>query len=180
MALGASGCAAHAAAAEEAPGARARELRVERQGDDIVVFAQAIVQAGRGAAWSALSDYDHLSDFIPGMLSSRTLSRSGSEAVVEQQGTAGFGPIRQKFTVRLAVTEDLHESITAAGVGGDLKRFASRYELIPVDAHRTRIVYRASIEPSTPVPPLVGVPVMRSMIRDQFDALLAEVERRAG
>ncbi|HEU0203517.1 MAG TPA: SRPBCC family protein [Burkholderiaceae bacterium] len=163
------------AAATEAPSA---EVRVERDGERILVMAQADIEADRATAWSTLCDYDHLAEFIPGMSSSRTVSRTGAEAIVEQQGSAGFGPFRQRFMLRLAVKEELHESISAAGVGGDFKRFDARYELAALDAQRTRILYRAALEPSMPLPPLVGLPVMRSMIRDQFEALVREMERR--
>jgi hypothetical protein len=44
---------------------------------------------------------------------------------------------------------------------------------------RTRIQYRATLEPNAAVPPLVGLAVMRSLIRRQFEAMLGEIERRA-
>jgi carbon monoxide dehydrogenase subunit G len=160
--------------------APANDVRVERIGDEIVVQATAEVDADRTLAWSTLSDYDRLSEFIPGMASSRTVSRDGDEAVVEQKGSAGFGPFRQKFTVVLGVRETKYESIAATGRGGDFMRFDARYELVPLDGGRTRIVYRATLVPAMPVPPLVGLPVLRSMIRGQFDALIDEVRRRAG
>lgn len=157
----------------------ANEVRVERVGDEIVVQAQAEVDADRALTWSTLSDYDRLAEFIPGMSHSRTVSRDGDEAVVEQKGTAGFGPFRQKFVLVLGVRETKLQSIAATGLGGDFKKFDARYELVPLESGRTRIVYRATLIPAMPIPPLVGLPVMRSMIRDQFFALVDEVRRRA-
>ena len=157
----------------------AAEITVEQHGNEILVHAQSEVDADRATIWSTLSDYDHLAGFIPGMSSSRTVSRTSADAVVEQKGTYGLGPFRQSFTVVLAVREDLNQSITASGIGGDFQYFESRYEIFPVGSHRARIVYQATVVPRTPVPPIIGVLAMRSMIDIQFNALLEEIRRRA-
>ena len=128
---------------------------------------------------TSYGDYDHLARFIPGMSSSRTVSRNGAEAVVEQKGSAGLGPFRRSFTVLLAVTEDLNQSISASGIGGDFRGFQSRYEIVPIGSRRARIVYQATLVPGMFVPPIVGLFAMRSVIGSQFDALLEEIRRRA-
>jgi ribosome-associated toxin RatA of RatAB toxin-antitoxin module len=155
------------------------EVQVERHGDRIWVHAESEVDADRTTIWSTLSDYDHLAQFIPDMSSSRTISRNGSEVVVEQKGSAGFGPIRQRFSVLLAVREALPESISLSGVSGDFKYFDARYDIVPLAPHRSRIVYEATMIPGTSVPSVVGLPVMRSLINAQFGALVQEVLRRA-
>jgi hypothetical protein len=88
------------------------EINVEEKGDEFLIRAQSEVEADGAAIWSTLSDYDHLAGFIPGMSSSRTVSRTGAEAVVEQKGSAGLGPFRQPFTVLLAVREEMNQSIS--------------------------------------------------------------------
>src|SRR5439155_981637 len=157
----------------------AAEITVEQHGNEILVHAQSDVDADRATIWSTLSDYDHLARFIPGMSSSRTVSRNGAEAVVEQKGSAGLGPFRRSFTVLLAVTEDLNQSISASGIGGDFRGFQSRYEIVPIGSRRARIVYQATLVPGMFVPPIVGLFAMRSVIGSQFDALLEEIRRRA-
>jgi len=162
------------------PSALARaEIHVEEKGDEFLICAQSEVDADRATIWSTLTDYDHLARFIPGMSSSRTVSRNGAEAVVEQKGSAGVGPFRQSFTVLLAVREELYQSISASGIGGDFRGFQSRYEIVPIGSHRARIVYQATLVPGVFVPPVVGLFAMRSMIGSQFDALLEEIQRRA-
>ena len=155
------------------------DVRVEQHGDRIWVHAQSDVDADRSTIWSTLSDYDHLAQFIPDMSSSRTISRDGAEVIVEQRGTVGFGPIRQRFTILLAVREELDESITIAGVGGDFRYFDARYDIVPLTPRRSRIVYEATMLPSGPMPSILRMPVMRSLIRSQFGALVQEVSRRA-
>lgn len=154
------------------------KVSVEQHGDKILVHAESEVDADRATIWTTLSDYDHLAQFIPGMLSSRTISRNGAEAIVEQKGTATFGPIHRKFTVLLAVSAG-PESIRMSGVGGDFKLYDARYEIVPLTPHHSRIVYEATIVPGIPLPPLFSLPIMRSMITSQFDALVDEMLRRA-
>jgi carbon monoxide dehydrogenase subunit G len=156
------------------------EINVEEKGDEFLVCAQSEVDTDRATIWSTLSDYDHLAGFIPGMSSSRTVSRSGAEAVVEQQGSFGIGPFRQRFTVLLAVREEMNQSISTFGIGGDFRCFKSRYEIVSLSSQRARIVYRATLVPGMAVPPVVGLFAVRSMIGTQFDALLKEIRRRAG
>jgi carbon monoxide dehydrogenase subunit G len=156
------------------------EIKVEQSGDEFLVYAQSEVDADRATIWSTLSDYDHLARFIPGMSSSRTVSHTGADAVVEQKGSAGFGPFRRSFTVLLAVREELNQSISASGIGGDFRHFESRYEIVPLGAQRARIIYQATLLPDSALPPILGLSAMRFMIGTQFNALVAEIQRRAG
>ena len=155
------------------------EISVEEKGDEFLIRAQSEVDADGAAIWSTLSDYDHLARFIPGMSSSRTVSRTGAEAVVEQKGRLGLGPFRQSFTLLLAVSEEMNQSISASGIGGDFRCFKSRYDIVPLGSQRARIVYQATLVPDMPLPPVIGLLAMRSMIGTQFDAVLAEMRRRA-
>src|SRR4051794_30849379 len=65
-----------------------REMRIERQDNQVRVHVQSDVEVDRATIWSTLSDYDHLAQFIPNMSSSRTISRDGPNVLVEQKGTA--------------------------------------------------------------------------------------------
>lgn len=166
---------AHARAADE-PGPL---VTVERDGSAIVVHAQADVPASAALAFATLTDYDHLGDFIPDIATSRTLQRDGGSSLVEQRGRASFGPFAQEFTVKLAIEESPGAWVHARLAGGDFKRFEARYELTALANGTTRVEYRATLEPTAGVPPLVGVPVMRMLIRRQFAALVSEIARRA-
>jgi len=156
-----------------------REMRIERQGNQLRVHAQSDVEVDRATIWSTLSDYDHLAEFIPNMSSSRTISRNGPNVLVEQKGTAGLGPIRHGFTVTLAVTERLDESISLSELGGDFSRFDARYEIVPLTTGRSRVVYDATIVPLNLALSPVNDVVLRLTIASQFDALIHEMARRA-
>jgi hypothetical protein len=81
--------------------------------------------------------------------------------------------------VLLAVREKLDESITVSGVGGDFKYFEARYDIVPLTPHRSWLVYEATIVPGLPVPSLLALPAMRSLVSSQFSALVREMLRRA-
>jgi hypothetical protein len=163
-----------------APAATApANLYVSRSGDRIVVIATAKVAADDATTWDVLTAYDRLAEFIPDMAASRTLERAGLNALVQQSGRAGFGPFKRDFSLTLAVHEVRQEAVTARAVAGDFTRFDSSYRLRADGVGHTWIEYSAVIEPKAGVPPLIGLPVIRSTIREQFDALLAEIERRA-
>jgi len=73
------------------------ELTVKEQGNAIHVYAQF---RGQGEPPNGLVHLVRLRPprpFIPGISSSRTVSRTGAEAIVEQKGSAGLGPFRQSF-----------------------------------------------------------------------------------
>jgi carbon monoxide dehydrogenase subunit G len=154
------------------------ELKVAQQADEIVVYAESDVDADRATIWSTLSDYDHLARFIPGMASSRTVSRNGAEAVVAQKGSFGIGPFHRTFSVLLDVRENPNQSISTSGIGGDFGRFESRYDVVPLGPQCARIVYHATLVPEVALPPIVGLSAMRFMIYTQFNALLTEIRRR--
>jgi carbon monoxide dehydrogenase subunit G len=156
-----------------------REMRIERQDNQVRVHAQSDVEVDRATIWSTLSDYDHLAQFIPNMSSSRTISRDGPNVLVEQRATAGLGPIRRSFTVTFAVMERLNESISISQRAGDFSRFDARYEIVPLARDRSRVVYDATIVPLSSSPSLVIDVALRLMIANQFDALIHEIERRA-
>jgi carbon monoxide dehydrogenase subunit G len=159
--------------------AKPATLTVSQSGREILVFATAQVAADNGTAWDVLTGYDNLPKFIPDMSVSRTLEREGPNALVLQSGRTGLGPFKQEFSLTLAVHEVWQQSVTARAVAGDFRRFESSYRLSADGIGHTRIEYSAVIEPDSGIPPLLGLPVMRSAIRAQFEALLEEIDRRA-
>ena len=151
-----------------------------RDGASVTVRASATVRASRETVWRTLVDYGRLPDFIPDMQSSALLSRDGDDAVVRQSGRAGFGPFTRGFSLTLAVHEAPLRHVSARAVDGDFERFESSYALAAAgdDAGATRLDYVAHITPRGGIPPLVGLPIMRAAMQRQFEALLAELDRR--
>ena len=167
-------------AAQAAPApAAAQDLHVEtsRDGEFVTVAASAELPADLRVAWEVLSDYNHLAQFIPDISSSRVVSRDGDKAVVEQKGTIGFFIYRQAVEVRLAVLEEPMRRITARATSGNIRELETRYEL-QSDGSGLRLVYTGRFIPDFPVPPLIGMPIMRHVIERRFRAMVDEILRR--
>ena len=158
----------------------AQELRIEtaEHNEAITVNASAVMQVRRATAWSVISDYDHLADFVPDMQSSRVLQRDGNQVLLEQKGSLGFLFFRQAIEVRLAVTEWPQQRIAAHAIGGNLKQMDGSYTLETQADGRVRLAYSARLVPAFAIPPLVGKPVLRQLLKRQFKALVDEIQRR--
>ena len=155
------------------------KVEIERVGDTVQVQASALLEAEASTVWKTLVEYERLPDFIPDMSLSKTLQREGNKAVVQQNGRAGLGPFKMDFTLTLAVREEPMNAVFASALSGDFSVFESSYHLVHEGPGLIRLNYLSRLQPRSGIPPLVGVPVMRLSIQRQFDALVAEIGRRA-
>ena len=151
---------------------------VDRHGRSFSVRAEATLAAPVATVWEVLTDYDHLARFIPGMSSSAVRLRAGSRVLVEQKGEARFLVFSYPIEVRLEILESPHDSISSRGVGGNVKRMSGRYDLQSASGG-LRLRYAGEFEPDFELPPVIGTLAVRSMVEEQFAAMVAEIERRA-
>ncbi|MEX8193580.1 SRPBCC family protein [Comamonas guangdongensis] len=157
-----------------------QELSIETSDSSgvIMVSASADMRVQPATAWSVISDYDHLADFLPNMRSSRVVQRNGNQLVLEQTGVFGFLFFQQPIQVRLAVTESPPRRIVAHAVGGNLKQMDGSYTLETLPDGKVRLSYAGRLLPDFTIPPLVGKLVVRKILARQFVALVGEILRR--
>jgi ribosome-associated toxin RatA of RatAB toxin-antitoxin module len=156
-------------------------IHAEKQGGAVSIEARAALSAPLPLIWETLTDYDGFSAFVPGMHASRIIERRGSAIIVKQQGEAGFLFFTHAIDVLVEVREQPPYVITVRVLSGNLKQLDGRYQIEP-DARRPgQFVLRwfGLIEPETRLPRLIGVPMLRSQIGDQFRSLVREIERRS-
>jgi ribosome-associated toxin RatA of RatAB toxin-antitoxin module len=159
----------------------ADDLTVEakRAGHAVAVEARATLTAPADLIWSTLTDYDHLSEFIPGMRASRIIGRRGPAAIVEQQGDAGFFIFSYSIDVVVESAEYPPNLIEIHVVSGNLRRLDGAYRLRPGEQDGTWVLsWSGLIEPTLPVPSFLSVGVMRRNVAAQFSGMVAEIERR--
>jgi len=156
-------------------------IHAEKQGSAVAIEAHALVVAPLPLIWETLTDYDRLSTFIPGMHISRVMERRAQVAIVKQQGEAGFLFFTRPIEVVVESLEKPPYVIEIRVLSGNLKRLDGRYQIEPDANVPGHFVLRWSgvIEPETRLPPLIGVPILRSNVRDQFRGMVREIERRA-
>lgn len=153
-------------------------IETSGQGDIVTVTATAEMQVDSRSVWQVISDYDHLSEFIPGMHSSHIVQRDGDKLLVQQTGEFGFLFFQQLVEVNLAVVESPPQRIVARAVGGNLREMEGRYELETLSTGAVRLSYYGRLVPAFPVPPVIGKMVVRSVLARQFTAMVKEILRR--
>lgn len=173
-ALAALLCAWHATAAPSDP----ISVEAHREGEAVLIEAKASVRADVRVAWEVLTAYDRYTQFISELKSSRILARSGATAIVEQKGEVGFFLFHFPLEVVFSVTEQAPSGVTSRAISGTFREMTSVYELTQ-DGDRVRLTYRGRLVPAFRLPPLLGVPALRSAMEKQFTELVREIGRRA-
>lgn len=167
-----------AALASAASGATQFEVETARKGDLIEVRARATLSAPLAVVWGTLVDYERMPEFIPSMKKSRIVARNGPISTIEQSGEARFLFFSYPIDVTIEVT-DRSPVLEARRIAGNLRHFQGRYEteLLPGSA-QVQLRWTGAIAPDYELPPLIGEVIMRMLIREQFEGMVREIERR--
>lgn len=141
---------------------------------------QGIVRATPQQTWAVLTDYARLPEFIPDLMSSTLVSRSGNESVLEQHGRAGFLFMQQAVHIVVRVTEQPLVSLKVALISGNMKHYTSHWKLAPLAGQGgTQIDYHGHLEPDFFVPRLLGRALVQRDTRRMLAAVVSEIEYRA-
>ena len=151
-----------------------------RHGSAVAVQARATLGAPLEVIWGALTDYDNLSKFIPGIEKSQVATRKGSIVTVEQTGYAAFLFFDYPIQVLVRSEEHYPSAIRVRLLSGNLKQLDGGYRIESVEGRNDRYVLHWSgiIEPDTVLPLFITMPLMRTNVREQFLAMVREIERR--
>ena len=124
-----------------------------------------------------LTDFEHMADFVPNLVSSRVVSRSGNIFRIQQQGNAVFGPFSFPFESERRIECFPDGRLVAQALSGSTKYMRSelRYQGV---AGGTHIDYRMEVVPDRWIPSSMGVNLMRHELAEQFSALAREIARR--
>ena len=152
-------------------------FNVSRQGEYISVRASVVLPASRTTAWSVLTDYERLAQFIPDMDYSRVVSRGPDGLVVAQKGRYGLLFFTLEVEVQLAVIESPPHSVTSRLLSGNVRDLSGRYDLIE-NVCGTKLVYQGRFLPEEDLPPLIGLAMVRHAMQRHFGAMVSEIERR--
>lgn len=154
-------------------------VEATRYGDAVQVSVRTTVKAPLALIWNTLTDYDHLSQFIPGMKKSRLVERQGKVAVIEQSGYAHLWFFRFAIDATVEVTEHPSSAIQVRLLKGNLKRLEGRYEIEKIADDLYALRWSGTIEPGVAVPGFLATDLMRKNISEQFLGMVDEIERRA-
>ncbi len=156
--------------------------RLRRDGHALYeIRVSGLARATPQASWQVLTGYGRLQEFVPGLLSSTLLSRSGSQVILEQEGVAGFLLLQQTIHLVVRVIEQPFSTLDISLISGDMQHYASHWELLPAaQGSATRISYVGSMVPGFFVPPLLGSAILRADVRQMMAAVVAEIGKHSG
>ena len=151
---------------------------VGHEGGAVIVTAHARVDADAATAWRVLTDYARYRDFVPGLRTSRVVSRNGAHVIVEQTGVAPLWLLDVPIDVTYDITESPPTALHSRALARDAGTLASDYTLTPSDDHVV-LDYRGVLttRPSL-LAPLREATGERSVVA-HFRALADEMERQA-
>jgi ribosome-associated toxin RatA of RatAB toxin-antitoxin module len=166
-----------------APAAQAYEafsIEASPQNGAVALQVEARVRARHAAIWSALTDYERLPQFVPCIRESRVVERRGNAAVVEQKGSTKVAFFSFDVDVTVESQEVSPELLSVRVLKGNLRQLEGAYRIkrVPGSEDEYLISWRGVIEPDFNVPAFITVPLMRASLRDQFLAMMTEIERR--
>ncbi len=155
-------------------------IQAQKQGSAVAIEARALLAAPLPLIWATLTDYDALQRFIPGMHLSQVLERRGPAAIVKQLGEAGLLFLKRPIDVVVESLEKPPYVIEIRVLSGNLKRLDGRYQIEPDAQTPGNFVLHwfGVIEPQEGLPPIVGVPILRANVGEQFRGMVREIERR--
>lgn len=179
-------CAPSSVLAQEAQRSPAIEINVERMTENGFSFfevnAKSFVRATPRQAWQVLTDYERLTEFVPGLVRSRVLLRNEREVTLEQESAARFLFLSQTIHLVVRLREQPFSSIEVALVSGDMKHYQARWTLAAATHHGrdgTLIGYSGALEPDFFLPPALGKQLVQSSVHKMVRAVVAEIEKRS-
>ncbi|MEO7497374.1 MAG: SRPBCC family protein [Massilia sp.] len=160
---------------------RALDVTVTRGDSDgghvYSVGASGVVAAAPAKVWKILTDYERMPEFVPDMRSARVLARDSYRVTLEQTGVARFLFFRRDIHLVVQILEQPMSRIDVGLVSGDMRLYHCRWELQPLDAGGTRIVYSGQLAPKFYVPGMLGANMIRSDIEKMMTAVLDRLDR---
>lgn len=154
-------------------------MKVQRQGEAIVVDVEAIVAAPVREAWSVFTDYDHMASFITNIKHSKIVVRDGNLLEVEQTGETRVAFMRFSFVAVRAVELVPMQEIRSSLVSGDFKAYSSTTRVVATPSGAKITHHGEYVPKSWMPPPLIGPAMIESETRKQYQEFIAEIERRS-
>jgi hypothetical protein len=154
-------------------------VRTERSADGaaIEVSITLVVPVDAGVVVAVVTDYEHMPRFVPDILATRVRHAEPGNQHVEIDGVARLAFLVFPIHTSVHVVNHADGTIEIDSLAGDLMIHGSVH--VKQQAAHTRIDYSAVVEPTFWLPPPIRDLLIAGMIRRQFEAMVAEMRRRA-
>ena len=155
-----------------------RSLKVNYDGTTYVADATLFAPVAVPLAWDVLTDFEHQPGWVPNLTDSKVVKREASSVVVDQSGTATFGPLSVPYVTERRIDMDKPVAITSTQLKGNLKRVVSTIKL-EADPGGTVIAYHIEVIPNFLASTVMSPAFFEHEIPEQFGAIVDEMKRRS-
>ena len=116
--------------------------------------AVALVEASMVQVTAVVSDYENYRQFMPHFVTSRVLSKRGSQALMYAEVSAlnGMATIWVEMQLRMLETAAPTRVIKAKMMKGNLKGFQAEWQVTPFDATHTLVAFELCADPDFRLP----------------------------
>ena len=175
-ALAALVCVAAASASAQDKGP-VRTVDIVQSDDGYVANVVMFAPVPPTVAWDVLTDFDHMSKWVPNVRESKSTARDGNSVTVEQKGVAKFGLLSFPYTSVRKMQLDPQNSILSTQVSGSMRRLVSLMKISP-EGSGTRLDYKLEIVPSGIAASVMSKDFLQQEITQQFTAIVGEMVKR--
>lgn len=154
------------------------EISMREEGGKYRVIATIQVPVAPAKAWSVLTDFDHMAEFIPYLQSSKITSRKGRTWQIEQSGELSIGPFSYRYESQREISLAPYKTIRSRTLTGTMN--VDSVTVLTASGKGTTIRYDASGTPGMPGLASVGMNYMGERVKAQFAAIRAEILKRNG
>lgn len=153
------------------------EVSVLIEDETVSVDVHLPVAASRELVWAVLTDFAHMASFVTNVRASKVMSSQGNTLVIQQSGTAQYGPLSFPFDSIREIRLTPWDSIESRQISGNMRKMLGLTRLSEKDGV-TLVDYHADSIPGSWIPPLVGKAFIAHELREQFQQLRDEMLRR--
>ena len=154
-----------------------RDIRVVQNGSTYVCDVDMLVAVPQAVAWSVLTDFDHMAQWVPNVRSSRVLQRDAAAITVEQRGVVKLGIAGFPYATERRIELHAPAAIHATQTKGSLRRVESLMLLEPEGAG-THLTYHLELVPSRLAGAVLSTRNLEQELAEQFGAIIGEMLRR--
>jgi len=154
-------------------------VNVTRKGDIVKVRAEFAVSVSPSQAFAVLTDYDHMRDFLPGVVESKVIQRLPNRLVVSQS-------VRMKLVFLSVPVDSVRQvdlepptKLVSHALSGTVSKAEVTTTLTQVQG-KTVVTYQSEATLNSWLPAGLGTSIIGTHVREQLTHMRAEMLRRQG
>lgn len=153
------------------------QVRVQQDGETMVIDVNLFLTASPVEVWQVLTDFDHMHHFVSSLRSSKVVQREGNRLTIAQAGSAAVGVLTFAYESLREVQLEPYHTIRTHQLSGSAKRFDGLTRLLP-DGEGTRIRFHGESVPDSWLPVGIGARFIERQVQQQFQDMRVEILKR--